>query len=282
MRIALGIEYDGSAFAGWQWQPGKRTVQSALEEALAFVAAEPIRVVCAGRTDAGVHALEQVVHFDTAVARKPYSWLMGTNTALPEDLRVLWVREVPEDFHARTSAIARFYRYVILNRPMRSALQRRQVTWHYAPLDAEAMAAAAKHLLGEHDFSSFRAQDCQSRSPNRFMHFIHVRREDDRVVIDLCANAFLHHMVRNIAGVLMAVGSGKQPPEWAGEVLRARDRKAGAATAPAEGLYLAGICYPESFGLILHPIFEHLPPGARRYTPPYAFENPVPTPANSG
>lgn len=274
MRIALGLEYDGSAFAGWQWQPGKRTLQAALEEALSFVAAEPVRVVCAGRTDAGVHALEQVAHFDTEVARKPYSWLMGTNTALPEDLRVLWVREVPEDFHARTSAIARFYRYVILNRPMRSALQRRQVTWHYAPLDAGAMAAAAEQLLGEHDFSSFRAQDCQSRSPNRYMHFIHVRREGDRVVIDLCANAFLHHMVRNIAGVLMEVGAGKRPPEWAGEVLRARDRKAAAVTAPAEGLYLAGICYPEAFGLARHPVFEHLPPGARRYTP--IHENPIP------
>lgn len=281
MRIALGVEYDGSAFAGWQWQPAKRTLQSALEEALSFVAAEPVRVVCAGRTDAGVHALEQVVHFDTEAERKSYSWLMGTNTALPEDLRVLWAREVPENFHARTSAIARFYRYVILNRPMRSALQRHQVTWHYAPLDAGAMAAAAEHLLGEHDFSSFRAQDCQSRSPNRYLHFIHVRREDDRVVIDLCANAFLHHMVRNIAGVLMEVGAGKRPPAWAGEVLRARDRKAAAATAPAEGLYLAGICYPESFGIARHPVFRHLPEGARRYTPP-PHENPVPQAQNSG
>ena len=267
MRIALGLEYDGSAFAGWQWQLGKRTLQSALEDALAFVAAEPVRVVSAGRTDAGVHALEQVAHFDTKVVRKPYSWLMGTNTALPEDLRVLWVREVPGEFHARCSAIARVYRYVILNRPMRSALLRRQVTWHYAPLDVEAMAAAARYLLGEHDFSSFRAQDCQSKSPNRFMHFIHVRREGDRVIIELCANAFLHHMCRNIAGVLMDVGGGKRPPEWAGEILRARDRKLAAATAPAEGLYLAGICYPECFGIARHPLFEHLPEGASRYIP---------------
>jgi tRNA pseudouridine38-40 synthase len=275
MRIALGIEYDGSAFAGWQWQPGRRTIQAAVEEALSRVAAGPVRVVCAGRTDAGVHATEQVAHFDTGVYRKPYSWLMGANTELPEDVRVLWVREVPEEFHARCSAIARVYRYVILNRPMKSALLRRQVTWHYAPLDVGSMRQAAEYLVGEHDFSSFRAQDCQSRSPNRFMHFIHVRREDDRVIIELCANAFLHHMVRNIAGVLMEIGAGKRPPEWADEVLRARNRKAGGVTAPADGLYLAGICYPESFGIARQAIFEHLPADAHRYTPPDPSENPV-------
>jgi tRNA pseudouridine38-40 synthase len=268
MRIALGIEYDGSAFAGWQWQPEKRTIQSAVEAAVSRVADSEIRVVCAGRTDAGVHATEQVVHFDTDVYRKPYSWLMGTNTELPEDVRILWVREVADDFHARYSAIARFYRYVILNRPMKSALQRRQVTWHYAPLDAESMQRGALHLIGEHDFSSFRAQDCQSKSPNRFLHFIHVIRDGDRVVIDLCANAFLHHMVRNIAGVLIDIGAGKHPPEWAGEVLEARNRKAGGVTAPADGLYFAGICYPEQFGIARHPIFAHLPKDAARYTPP--------------
>lgn len=275
MRIAIGIEYDGSAFAGWQWQPGRRTVQSTVEEALSRVAAEPVRVVCAGRTDAGVHATEQVAHFDTGVYRKPHSWLMGTNTELPEDVRVLWAREVAEEFHARYSAIARVYRYVILNRPMKSALQRRQVTWHYAPLDVEAMRKAAEYLIGEHDFSSFRAQDCQSRSPNRFMHFIHVRREDDQVIIELCANAFLHHMVRNIAGVLMEIGAGRRPPEWADEVLQARNRKAGGVTAPADGLYLAGIYYPESFGIARHAIFEHLPEDAHRYTPLDPSENPV-------
>ncbi len=278
MRIALGLEYDGQAFAGWQWQPDRRTIQAAVEAALSRVAAEPVRVVCAGRTDAGVHATEQVVHFDTHAVRKPYSWLMGANTELPEDVRVLWVREVSEDFHARHSAIARFYRYVILNRPMKSALLRRQVTWHYAPLNVEAMRQAGRYLVGEHDFSSFRAQDCQSRSPNRYMHFIRVYREDDRVIIKLCANAFLHHMVRNIAGLLMEIGAGKQPPEWAGEVLRARNRAAGAATAPADGLYLAGICYPETFGIPRHPIFEHLPEGASRYTPPELSENPIPLP----
>lgn len=273
MRIALGIEYDGSGFAGWQWQRGKRTIQAVLEQALSRVADEPVRVVCAGRTDAGVHASEQVAHFDTQAHRLPYSWLIGTNTALPEDVRVLWVREVAEDFHARYSAIARLYRYVILNRPVASALHRRQVTWYHGPLDAERMARAASQLVGDHDFSSFRAQDCQSRSPRRQMHFIHVRREAERVIIDLCANAFLHHMVRNIAGVLMAVGSGRRPPEWAGEVLAARDRKAAAVTAPAEGLYLAGVCYPERFGIARHPAFQHLPPDAARYVPPEVHEN---------
>jgi tRNA pseudouridine38-40 synthase len=268
MRIALGIEYDGQNFAGWQWQRGRRTLQAVVEEALGRVAAEPVRVVCAGRTDAGVHALEQVVHFDTPVYRKPYSWLMGTNSELPEDVRVLWVREVSGDFHARYSAIARFYRYVILNRPMKSALQRRQVTWHYHPLDHDRMREGAQCLIGEHDFSSFRAQDCQSASPFRFMHFIHVYREADRVIVDLAANAFLHHMVRNIVGVLLDIGSGKQPPEWTRQVLEARDRKRGGITAPSDGLYLGGVCYPEHFGIARHPIFVHLPVNASRFVPP--------------
>lgn len=268
MRIALGLEYDGSAFAGWQWQMGKRTVQAVVEAAVSRVAASELRVVCAGRTDAGVHAVGQVVHFDTDARRTSYSWLMGCNSNLPEDVRVLWVREVPVEFHARYSAVARFYRYVILNRPMKSALSRRQVTWHHAPLAVEPMRRAAAHLIGEHDFSSFRAQDCQSRSPNRYMHFIHVEREGDRVVIGLCANAFLHHMVRNIAGVLMDIGAGKHAPEWALDVLQARHRSAGAATAPADGLYLAAIRYPDRFGLAVDPVFEHLPANASRYRPP--------------
>jgi tRNA pseudouridine38-40 synthase len=268
MRIALGIEYDGSAFAGWQWQPEKRTVQSEVDRAVSQVANAQARVVCAGRTDAGVHALEQVVHFDTEAQRKPYSWMMGVNSALPEDIRVVWAKEVPDDFHARYSAIARYYRYVILNRPARSALRRRQVTWHSPPLDIEPMQAGAAHLIGEHDFSSFRAQGCQSKSPNRYMHFIHVQREGDEVAIELCANAFLHHMVRNIAGVLLDIGSGKHPPAWALEVLQARDRALGGVTAPADGLYLGGVCYPEDFGIARHPVFRHLPEHARRYTPP--------------
>lgn len=271
MRIALGLEYDGSEFAGWQWQPGRRTVQAVLEAALSRVANAPVRVVCAGRTDAGVHATAQVVHFDTAVYRKPYSWIMGSNSLLPPDVRVTWALEVDEDFNARTAAIARHYRYVILNRGMTSALHRRQLTCVHLPLSVDAMREAAGHLTGEHDFTSFRAQGCQSRSPVRFLHFIRVSREGDRVNMDVCANAFLHHMVRNIAGVLIDVGTGRQPPGWVAEVLAARDRGQGGVTAPPDGLYFAGIHYPESWGFPRYPIFDHLPPDARRFTP---SENP--------
>ena len=257
-----------SGFAGWQWQPGKRTVQAELEAALSRVANHPIRLICAGRTDSGVHATAQVAHFDTGVYRRPYSWMMGANSVLPPDVRVTWVQEVDDAFHARTSAIARFYRYEILNRPVRSALQSKQLTWVFAPLDAELMRAGATHLIGDHDFSSFRAQGCQSKSPHRFMHFIHVWRNEEKVIIDLCANAFLHHMVRNIAGVLIDVGTGRHSPDWALEVLHARDRAQGGVTAPSDGLYFAGICYPDSFGLPRHPIFDHLPANARRFSPP--------------
>lgn len=267
MRVVLGVEYDGQEFAGWQWQPGRRTVQAELEAALSRVASQPVRVVCAGRTDAGVHALEQVVHFDCAVERAPRSWLMGANSALPVDVRVLWVREMPLEFHARYSAIARYYRYTILNRPMRSALLRRQVTWSFLPLDAERMNLAARHLIGNRDFTSFRAKDCQSVSPWRYLHFLDVHRDADRVHIDVCANAFLHHMVRNLAGLLMAIGGGKHEPDWAAEVLAARDRSLAAATAPADGLYFAAVCYPDPFGMPRHPVFARLPPDAARFSP---------------
>jgi len=207
-RLALGIEYDGSAFAGWQCQRDRRSVQACVEGAVGRVADEKVDVVCAGRTDAGVHALEQVAHFETTARRDPRSWLLGINTALPDDVRILWVKEVEEDFHARYSAIARCYRYTILNRPIKSALLRKQVTWCFRPLDAGKMQEAASHLIGDHDFSSFRAQGCQSSSPRRIMHFIRVTREGDQVHIDLAANAFVHHMVRNIAGVLIDIGAG--------------------------------------------------------------------------
>lgn len=282
MRIAMGVEYDGSRFAGWQWQPGRRTVQEELEKALGRVADEPVRIVCAGRTDAGVHATAQVLHFDTGAARRPYSWVMGSNSRLPPDVRVLWATPVPDDFHARASAIARHYRYVILNRGMASALRRRQLTTVHLPLAVAPMREAAAHLLGEHDFSSFRAQGCQSRSPNRYLHFIHVEREGDRMHIDICANAFLHHMVRNIAGVLIDVGTGRQSADWARQVLEARDRAAGGVTAPPDGLYFAGIHYPAAFGLPRHPIFDHLPADARRYSPAECRENSISLPSNSG
>lgn len=272
-RIVIGIEYDGSTFAGWQRQRDRRTVQACVEDAVAQVANEQVDVISAGRTDAGVHALEQVAHFDTGARRELRSWLLGINTHLPDDVRVLWVREVEPEFHARYSAIARFYRYVILNRPMRSALYRRQMTWVYHPLDENRMHEAAQHLIGDHDFSSFRAQGCQSKSPRRIMHFIRVSREGERVVIELAANAFLHHMVRNIAGVLLEVGCGKQGPDWAKQVLEARNRKLAGVTAPADGLYLGGVCYPEAFGMPKHPIFGLLPPGASRYVPPVPVED---------
>ena len=267
-RIALGLEYDGTAFAGWQWQRGQRNVQACVEDAVGKVAAEPVTVHSAGRTDAGVHALQQVAHFDTLAQRVNRSWLLGVNANLPDDIRVLWAREVDPSFHARYSAIARYYQYVILNRPMKSALQRTQVTWCFNPLDEVKMQEAADHLIGNHDFSSFRAQGCQSKSPQRIMHFLRVVRENDRVIIELSANAFLHHMVRNIAGVLMEIGTGKKPTDWTRQLLELRDRKQSGVTAPSDGLYLGGVCYPSAFGIPNDPIFELLPPNAARYQHP--------------
>jgi tRNA pseudouridine38-40 synthase len=266
-RIAMGVEYDGHAFAGWQTQLNRRTVQRCLEDAVGRVAAQPVAVTCAGRTDAGVHALEQVVHFDPPVFREQHSWLLGVNANLPDDVRALWVRPVAASFHARTSAIARFYRYVILDRPVKSALLRHQLTWSYRPMNVEAMQIAADHLIGDHDFSSFRAQGCQSKSPQRMMHFIRVTRVGSQVEVDIAANAFLHHMVRNIAGVLMAIGCGQREPDWAEAVLMARDRNCGGVTAPPDGLYLAGVYYPEEYGIPRHPVFDLLPPGVDRYRP---------------
>lgn len=264
-RIILGIEYDGSYFAGWQSQKDQRTAQGELEKALSKIADQKVVVQCAGRTDTGVHALEQVVHFDCDVARSHESWLMGGNTNLPEDIRIIWVKDAVDDFHARYSAIARFYRYVILNRKMKSALMRSQVTWCYTPLDEAKMHQAAQVLIGAHDFSSFRAQGCQSLSPNRMMHFINVYREGENVIIELSANAFLHHMVRNIAGVLMEIGMGKRPVEWTQELLNIKDRKQGGVTAPPFGLYLGGVFYPEKFGVDKHPVFALLPADVQRF-----------------
>lgn len=264
-RVVLGLEYDGSAYAGWQWQAGKPTLQDELQAALGKIANQTVVVHCAGRTDAGVHALEQVVHFDCAAPRSLQAWMMGGNSQLPDDIRILWVKPAVGDFHARYSAIARFYRYVILNRPMKSALLRTQATWCYQPLDADKMHQAAQTLIGEHDFSSFRAQGCQSKSPNRFMHFIDVYRQQERVIIDICANAFLHHMVRNIAGVLMEIGMGRRAVTWTAELLQIRDRAQAAMTAPPHGLHLGGVYYPEHYGIASHPLFAKLPADARRF-----------------
>ncbi|WP_411725317.1 tRNA pseudouridine(38-40) synthase TruA [Methyloglobulus sp.] len=264
-RIVLGIEYDGSGFSGWQWQPNQRSVQSELEKVLSKVANRPVTTICAGRTDAGVHALEQVVHCDVDVGREFHAWLLGGNSYLPDDIRIIWVKQAVSDFHARYSAIARLYRYIILNRPVKSALQGKQVTWCYYPLDAEVMNKAAQHLVGNHDFSSFRAQGCQSKSAFRMVHFVDVCREGDTVIIQICANAFLHHMVRNITGVLMDIGMGKQAEDWALTLLAAKKRELGGVTAPPYGLYLVSVYYPACYGMSKHPAFNKLPEDAKRF-----------------
>ncbi len=265
MKVALGLEYDGRDFSGWQWQMNRRSVQETLEKALSFVADEPISTVCAGRTDAGVHACQQVVHFESRARRAMHSWVMGCNSRLTPSIRVLWARVVEQNFHARSSAIARYYRYVILNRAMHSAHSRRLMTWCYQPLAVEPMFEASRVLLGEHDFTSFRAGSCRSSSPCRRLYYIGVTREQERIVIDMVGNAFLHHMVRNIVGVLMEIGAGKKPSEWTAQVLQARDRNLAGVTAPPDGLYLAGIYYPDNFGLPRHPMFDILPQGVQRY-----------------
>lgn len=250
MRVALGIEYDGSGFRGWQaQQPGVRTVQNCLEKAIGKVADHPVRVSCAGRTDAAVHATAQVAHFDTEAERSDRAWVFGTNANLPPDVSVLWAQPVPNTFHARFSALARRYRYLILNRPVRPALYRQQASWFYRPLEVERMHAAARCLLGEHDFSSFRAAECQAKTPRRTVYALELERHGGWVVLEIEANAFLHHMVRNVAGVLMAIGSGEQPIEWAQEVLEARDRRLGGVTAPPQGLYLIAVRYPDEYQL---------------------------------
>lgn len=241
-----GIEYDGSAFRGWQTQqPGVRTVQDELEQALAFVADHPVAVTCAGRTDAEVHAVGQVVHFASTAQRTPRAWVLGGNSRLPDDVNLRWVVPVPEDFHARYSARSRSYRYVIWNRQARTALGRNRACWVYHRLNADAMNRAAQHLLGEHDFSAFRAVACQSRTPFRHVDHIRVQRQGDLLWMDIRANAFLHHMVRNIAGVLIAVGKGEASEDWPAELLECRDRTRGGVTAPAAGLYFMGVAYPD-------------------------------------
>lgn len=253
MRIAIGVEYDGSAFCGWQRQHGQPSVQAAVEEALSRVADAPIEVVVAGRTDTGVHGLAQVAHFDTGAQRSVHAWVMGANANLPKAVSLRWAMPVPEDFHARFSATGRSYRYLILNRPQRPAVRRHFVSWVYPPLDEARMQAAADLLIGRHDFSAFRASACQAKHPVRELRRLQVRRQGELLAIDAEANAFLHHMVRNLAGVLIAVGSGKQPPAWAREVLEGRDRRLAGITAPPEGLYLTGVTYPAHFGLPCQP-----------------------------
>lgn len=248
-RWAAGVEYLGTRFCGWQTQAGLPAVQSELERALAAVADHPISVVAAGRTDAGVHAFQQVIHFDSAAARTPYAWLLGCNRHLPSDAALRWVQEVKSDFHARYSAIQRSYRYVIHVTPGRSALTRARAAWRTRTLDAGAMHRAAQVLMGEHDFSAFRDSQCQSPSPMRNLHQIEVRASGEFVVIDVTANAFLHHMVRNIAGSLLEVGQGKQPESWIATVLNGKKRTEAGMTADPAGLYFIGPAYPAEFAL---------------------------------
>jgi tRNA pseudouridine38-40 synthase len=249
-RIAVALEYDGAQFAGWQTQQaGVSSVQEAAEGAFGRVAGEAVSLVCAGRTDAGVHALGQVAHFDTHALRGERGWVLGANANLPDSISVRWARTVPAHFHARYSAEARTYRYFVLNRLGRSALAAQRAVLIYRPLDVERMAAAAALLLGEHDFSAFRAAGCQARSAIRRLYALQVERFGDRVIIEATANAFLHHMVRNLVGLLLEVGVGKAAPAWAAEVLASKDRTLSSPTAPAQGLYFWKVRYPQAFGL---------------------------------
>ena len=249
MRLALGLSYRGAAYDGWQSQPSGRGIQDHVEAALTRFADEPVKTVCAGRTDAGVHALQQVLHLDTTREREDFSWVRGTNTFLPADVAVQWCRRVGDDFHARNLARSRRYAYIVRESPVRPSLEAGLVGWVFRPLDALALREAAAHLIGEHDFSSFRASECQARSPVKTVHAIGIARRGAYWRFDFEANAFLHHMVRNIMGCLVAVGSGSRPPGWMAEVLAARSRDAAAPTFAAEGLYFVGPRYDADLGL---------------------------------
>ena len=259
VRIAVGVEYDGSAFSGWQAQQDAPSVQRTLESALASVAGAPVRVVAAGRTDAGVHARCLVVHFDTDATRRARAWVLGTNSQLPPSIALRWASEQPAHFHARYSALARSYRYVILNRGTRLALASGRVTFVHRPLSIDPMREAAALLVGEHDFSAFRAADCQAVSPVRRLQSIRLERNGEFIIAEVTANAFLHHMVRNLMGLLIEVGKGRERPERAAELLALRDRKLAPATAAASGLYLWRVHYP--------PVFE-LPDDSAMMPPP--------------
>lgn len=243
MRIALGLEYDGRPYAGWQIQKHAPSVQACVEAALARIADHPVRVQCAGRTDTGVHAYGQVVHFDTDVQRPLRAWVFGGNVHLPDSISINWAVPVPDDFHARFSARRRIYRYVILNRASRPGLMAHRVTWECRALDVEVLRAASRCLIGEHDFSAFRAQNCQASTPIRTLHRLDVARAGDFIFLEFEANAFLYHMVRNIAGVLMRIGRHEAPPEWAADVLKTRKRALAGMTAPPFGLYFVGARY---------------------------------------
>lgn len=247
MRIALGVEYNGHGLYGWQAQQGLPTVQGTLQDALAKIANEPIFLFCAGRTDANVHATGQVVHFDTHAKRHIDAWIWGTNSHLPSSIVVRWAKHVDYSFHARFTAVARRYRYIIYNHPIRPGVMSHQVTWCYYPLEVEVMQEAGRYLIGEQNFNSFRSSQCSSKTPMREVTDVSVTRQGDFVILEIEANAFLHHMVRNIVGVLLKIGSGLKPSTWMQEVLQAKDRRAAAETAPPDGLYLTKVTYPEPY-----------------------------------
>lgn len=271
-RIALGVEYRGTHYQGWQRLRHGPSVQGALEKALSRIATVPIEVMCSGRTDSGVHATRQIVHFDTDRSRPLKAWVMGTNVNLPRDIAVRWARQMPFDFHARFSSLARRYRYLIVNHPMPPAIDAEHMTWHRAPLDASRMHKAARALVGEHDFSGYRAAGCQSSTPWRHVHFIEVQRAGPLVVIDIQANAFLHHMVRNIAGVLLAIGDGRCDVERAAQVLLQGDRRRSEATAPAQGLHFVDVRFDARFDLPAEP----LGPSALYFTGEWTGERAMP------
>lgn len=248
-RFAVGIEYDGTAYAGWQSQQGAPSIQAHIERAFSSVANEAVSFVCAGRTDAGVHAREQVAHFESSAIRPLRGWVLGANSNLPRDISIAWITPVAAHFHARYSAEARTYRYFIYNRSVRSSLVEKRAAHIHRPLDHERMSAATAAFIGEHDFSAFRSSECQARSTVRRMTRLTVERSGDWLAIEVTANAFLHHMVRNLVGVLIEIGRGEQPPEWARHVLETKDRRQAGITAPAEGLYLWSVAYPTAFGL---------------------------------
>jgi tRNA pseudouridine38-40 synthase len=249
LRIALGVAYDGTTFAGWQSQASGNTVQDRLEAALAAIAGESVRVTAAGRTDAGVHATGQVVHFDAPAMRPASAWVRGTNAHLPEAIAVQWACEIGDAFHARFAATARSYAYVLYNSAVRPSVFARRTGWFHLPLDVDAMRAAGERLLGEHDFSAFRSSECQAKSPVKTLERIAIVRRGDYVVFELTASAFLHHMVRNVVGSLVYVGKGAHGPEWLGELLAARERVRAAPTFGPEGLYLTGVRYPQAWSL---------------------------------
>lgn len=249
LRIALGVEYDGSRYFGWQRQANNPSVQENLEIALGKVADHPVVIFCAGRTDTGVHASNQVIHFETEATREPIAWVRGVNSYLPPDIRVCWMKVVPNDFDARKSALSRRYCYVMVNRDVSPGIMRHGVTWVYQTLDIVAMQSAAQHLLGKHDFSSFRGAHCQANTPIRTITAIKISAVGDNIILDITANAFLYHMVRNIVGSLMLVGQGKNDESWIKDVLAAKDRRLAGHTAPPQGLYLVDVRYPNLFQL---------------------------------